>query len=50
MSNDTRKTEQVGLRLPPQLIEKIDERTKITGQSRQDVIRQAVINDLFQSC
>ena len=50
MSEDITKNELVGVSLSPQILSKIDERTKITGVSRQEVIRRALINDLFESC
>lgn len=50
MSNDIAKSELVGLKLSPQIMEKIDERATLYGCKRQDVIRQALINDLFQGC
>ena len=50
MSNDIVEPENVGLRLSPQIIAKIDERRTITGQSRQEVIRQVLITGLFESC
>ena len=50
MSTDIKKTEYVGVRISPQIIARIDEKRKATGQTRQDVIRQALISDLFQSC
>ena len=50
MSSDMTKSENVGVRLPPQIIARIDERRQATGQTRQEIIRQALISDLFQSC
>lgn len=50
MSDDIAKTEFVGVTLPPQILDKIDEKTKLTGVSRQEVIRRALINDLFEGC
>ena len=50
MSDDITKTEFVGVTLSPQIIARIDERKQTTGQSRQEIIRQAIVNDLFQSC
>lgn len=50
MSEDIAKNELVGVRLSPQIIERIDERTALYGGTRQDVIKQALINDLFQGC
>ena len=53
MSEDIVKTstnELVGVRLSPQIIEKIDERVALYGGNRQDVIKQALKNDLFQGC
>ena len=50
MSNDMNKSELVGVTFPPQIIARIDERVEQTGQSRQEIIRQAIVNDLFQSC
>lgn len=50
MSTDIKKKEYVGVTLAPQIIEKIDERVTIYGGTRQDVIKNALIKDLFQSC
>ena len=49
MSNDITKSENLGLRLTPQVIAKIDERRATTGQTRQEVIRQVLITGLFES-
>lgn len=50
MSSDIEKSELVGVTLPPQMIARIDEHRQATGQTRQEVIRQAIVKDLFQSC
>ena len=50
MSTDITKSQNVGVRLPPQIIAKIDEQRKTTGQTRQEIIKQALINDLFEGC
>ena len=47
MSEETPKTEFIGVRLPRQIIDKLDERRSLTGATRQEIIRQAVINELF---
>ena len=47
MSNDIPKSELVGVQFPAQVIAKIDERRSLTGATRQEIIRQAVINELF---
>lgn len=48
MSQDiTPKSELVGVQFPAQVIAKIDERRSLTGATRQEIIRQAVINELF---
>lgn len=49
MSEDIVK-EYVGVTLTPQIIEKIDERARLTGVKRQEIIRTALINELFQGC
>lgn len=50
MSDDIHKTEYVGVALPPQIIARIDEQRKTTGQTRQEIIRQTLINGLFKGC
>lgn len=50
MTNEVNKSELVGVTLPPQIMARIDERVEQTGQSRQEIIRQAIVNNLFQSC
>lgn len=51
MSEDiTNESEFVGVTLSYQVLAKIDERGAKTGEKRQDVIRTALINELFQGC
>lgn len=50
MSEDMQKSELVGVTLPPQILARIDEQTALTGVNRQEVIRRALINELFQGC
>ena len=50
MSTDITKSQNVGVRLSPQMLARIDEERQATGQTRQEVIRQAIVKDLFQSC
>lgn len=50
MSEDMINKEYVGVTLTPQIIEKIDDRARLTGLKRQDVIRTALINELFPGC
>ena len=47
MSKDTPKSEFVGVRLTPEILAKIDERAKVFGGNRQDVIKDVLINELF---
>lgn len=49
MSKDI-DTEYVGVRIPRQILEKIDERVAMTGLNRQDVVKNALVNELFQGC
>lgn len=50
MSNDNKiKTRLVGVRLSPQVIEKMDEIIKQRGGTRQDIIINAVNQTLFRS-
>ncbi len=46
MSEDIVKNEYVGVTLTPQILAKIDERNKITGMTRQEIIRASLVNDL----
>lgn len=50
MSEDMINKEYVGVTLTPQIIEKIDDRARLTGLKRQEIIRTALINELFQGC
>lgn len=51
MSEDiNNESEYVGVTLPYQVLAKIDERGARTGEKRQEVIRTALINELFKGC
>lgn len=47
MSEDMNNKQLVGVTLPPQIIEKIDERATLTGANRQDVIKGVLISAFF---
>ena len=40
----------IGVRLTPEIIEKIDERADVYGGSRQDEITAILKKELFQGC
>ena len=50
MANDNDARLLVGVKIPQPVIEKIDERRKYTGMSRQDVITQILKDELMQGC